>query len=139
MSTYDAQPREDSLAEHATQVSMRLVALLRTARSYQIGNQVLTTQVDSFLGVMQAAFADVGEVQLLDHEGDLHFNGIRIPLRASNMRFLEQLQQEFHAREIRGLVFVPGLDRAEFEEAPLQPVSPERAAGVELRHLKRAM
>ena len=43
MSTYDAQPREDSLAEHATQVSMRLVALLRTARSYQIGNQVLTT------------------------------------------------------------------------------------------------
>lgn len=115
MSTYDAQPREDSLAEHATQVSMRLVALLRTARSYQIGNQVLTTQIDHFLAVLQAAFADVGEIQLLDHDGDLHFNGVRIPLRASNMRFLEQLQQEFHAREIRGLVFVPGLDRAEFE------------------------
>lgn len=115
MSAHDTSPREDSLTEHATQVSMRLVALLRTARSYQIGNQVLTTQIDSFLTVLQAAFADAGEVQLLDHDGDLHFNGIRIPLRASNMRFLEQLQQEFHAREIRGLVFVPGLDRAEFE------------------------
>ncbi len=106
---------EDALAEHATQVSMRLVALLRTARSYQLGNQALTAQIDHFLGVLQAAFADHGEIQLLDHDGDLHFNGVRIPLRPTNLRFLEQLQQEFHAREISGIVFVPGLDRAEFE------------------------
>ncbi|MBI5170119.1 MAG: HD domain-containing protein [Candidatus Eisenbacteria bacterium] len=106
---------DDALAEHATQVSMRLVALLRTARSYQLGNQALTTQIDHFLGVLQAAFADHGEIQLLDHDGDLHFNGVRIPLRATNLRFLEQLQQEFHAREINGVVFVPGLDRDEFE------------------------
>ena len=40
-----------------------------------------------------------GRVQLLDHDGDLHFNGVRIPLRAT-CASLEQLQQEFHAREI---------------------------------------
>lgn len=132
MSLHDTMSREDSIGEHATQVSMRLVALLRTARSYQIGNQVLTTQIEHFLTVLEAAFADAGEVQLLDHDGDLHFNGVRIPLRASNMRFLEQLQQEFHAREIHGLVFVPGLDRAEFESFMRFFLATDAYKGIEL-------
>lgn len=111
----DRAASEDTRREHSTQLATRLVALLRTARSYQLGNQVLTTQVDHFLHVLHAAFADEGEIQLVDHEGDLHFNGMRVPLRGTNLKFLEQLQQEFAGREIAGLVFVPGLDRAEFE------------------------
>ncbi|MFN8586676.1 MAG: HD domain-containing protein [Candidatus Eisenbacteria bacterium] len=108
-------PTDDSRHEHSAQLAMRFVALLRTARSYQLGNQVLTTQVDHFLGVLGAAFADHGEIQLVDHDGDLHFNGARVPLRGANLKFLEQLQMEFAGREIAGLVFVPGLERPEFE------------------------
>lgn len=130
----ERRPNDERHAEHAVQIATRFVALLRTARSYQIGNQVITTQVEHFLAVLQSAFADHGEIQLLDFEGDLHLNGMRLPLRGANMRFLEQLQQELHAREIAGLVFVPGLKAPEFEAFLRFFLATDAYKGMELFH-----
>lgn len=129
-----SNPPQDTRAEHGMQLAMRFVALLRSARSYQLGNQVLTTQIDHFLGVAEGAFADHGELQLMDFEGDLHMNGARLPLRGANLKFLEQLQQEFHARAISGLVLVPGLKRAEFEAFMRFFLAADMLKGMELFH-----
>lgn len=108
--------RENALREQGLQVAMRFVATLRTGRSYAIGNQAFTRQLQQFLDALLPVLAEHGEAQVVAMDGDLHLNGVRLPLRSSSLRFLEQLAQEFQVREIAGVEFREGLAFEELEE-----------------------
>lgn len=107
--------RGHELAESGLQMATRLVALLRTGRAYDLANPVFTGQLEQLLGVLLPVLRETGDAQLAEFEGDLHLNGVRLPLRPSSLKFTEQLVQELRVREIAGVQFLPGLGLAELE------------------------
>jgi HD-GYP domain-containing protein (c-di-GMP phosphodiesterase class II) len=110
-------PRDggEILREQGLQVAMRVVSTLRTGRSYAIGNQAFTRQLEQLLDALVPVLAEHGEALVVSLDGDVYVNGERLPLRSSSLRFLEQLAQEFQVREIAGVEFHAGLDLAELE------------------------
>ena len=116
MSPFESASSEEFLCEQGLQVVTRLVALLRTGRSYSIGNQVFTGQIDQLLEVLRPTLMADGRAQLAQIDGDLYWNGVRIPLRASSIRSQEQLVSELSLRGIAGIEFKASLKRAELEE-----------------------
>ncbi len=110
-------PRGEALLrEQGLQVAMRIVATLRTGRSYAIGNVAFTRQLEQLLTSLAPILADAGEVVVLADDGDVQVNGVRLPLRPASLRTLEQLAQEFQVREIAGVAFRAGLALAELED-----------------------
>lgn len=102
--------------ELGLQAATRLVAALRTGRSYAIGNPVFRHQLEQLLEVLAPLLRERGTAQIVVLDGDLHLNGARLPLRAVNLRFIEQLVQEFRLREVLGIEFAHGLKIEELEE-----------------------
>jgi HD-GYP domain-containing protein (c-di-GMP phosphodiesterase class II) len=126
--------RENALREQGLNVVMRLVALLRTARSYAIGNQVFTRQLEQLLEALQPVFAEHGAALVVELDGDVHLNGVRLPLRQSSLRFVEQAAAEFKVREIAGVEFRTGLSLAELESFMRYFLPSELYKGAELHH-----
>jgi HD-GYP domain-containing protein (c-di-GMP phosphodiesterase class II) len=122
------------LREQGLQIVTRLVATLRTGRSYSIGNQVFTRQLEQLLETLQPVMAEHGEAMIVAIEGDLHVNGVRLPLRSSSLRFLEQMAQEFQVREIAGVEFRAGLALPELEGFMRFFMPSELYKGTELYH-----
>lgn len=128
------QRGEDFLREQGLQVATRIVATLRTGRSYAIGNQAFTRQLEQLLESLLPLLAERGEVIVLAHDGDVHVNGARLPLRPANLRYLEQLAQEFQVRAIAGIAFRAGLAAAELENFMRYFLPSELYKGGELVH-----
>lgn len=118
MNARAARRSEDgaALREQGLQITMRLVATLRTGRSYSIGNLVFTRQLEQLLDVLLPVLREHGRAALVSVDGDLHLNDVRLPLRASSLKFLEQLAQELQVREIGGVEFLEGLGLGELED-----------------------
>lgn len=125
---------ENALREQGLQVVMRFVATLRTGRSYAIGNQVFTRQLEQLLEALAPVLAGHGEALVVSLDGDLHVNGVRLPLRASSLKFVEQLAQEFQVREIAGVAFRAGLSLAELEAFMRYFLPSELYKGGDLHH-----
>ena len=101
--------------ERGLQVVTRLTAALRMGRSYAIGNPTFTSQLQQLMGVLEPALAELGEVRVIESDGDVLFNELRLPVRSSATRFVDQLVHEFVTREISGVRFSRGLTIAELE------------------------
>lgn len=128
-------PRDgEALREHGLQIAMRFVATLRTGRSYAIGNQAFSRQLQQLLDTLKPVLAEHGEALVASLDGDLHVNGVRLPLRSSSLKFLEQLAAEFQVREIAGVEFRAGLGLAELEGFMRYFLPSELYKGGELVH-----
>lgn len=107
--------RDDALRELGLQIATRLIAALRTGRAYAIDNPVFVSQLEQLLEVIVPVLEASGEARLTNVDGDLHLNGVALPLRASSARFTEQLSNELRVRVIAGLSFQKGLAVPELE------------------------
>ena len=123
----------DDWREQGLQIASRLNAVLRTGRSYSIGNPVFTSQLEQLLDVLEPALAEGGEAVLHELEGDLAFNELRLPMRSGSQRFHTQLLSEFVTREIVGVRFRAGLDLDELESFMHYFLPSELYKGAELR------
>ena len=106
-----APPRtvEDRHRENGLNLLRRLTTLIRLGRAYQIENQVVQRQLEDFLGIIAPMLAETGEVVLVFIDSDFYLNGIRIPVKASTVKFHEGMMHEFEQRKIAGIKLVPGI------------------------------
>jgi HD-GYP domain-containing protein (c-di-GMP phosphodiesterase class II) len=103
---------------------MRLAALIRVGKSYQVGNQVFATQMRSLHQVLESILAETDEAVIVALETDLYLNGFRIPIRTSNVRFHRSILEEFKRRAIAGIKAERGVELGEldrFFELFMQP------------------
>ena len=108
-------PSDERCREQGLLLVIRVHSLLRVARSYQIENQVFHKQCEMFVETLAPVFEDEPAAALVTLEHDLYLNGVRIPVKANNLRFQEGLIEEFRRRRIAGLRFENGLEVEELE------------------------
>ncbi len=123
---------DDELREQGLQLVTRLVALLRTGRSYSIGNQAFTAQLEQLLILLRPTLSADGHAQIAQIDGDLYLNDVRVPLRPSSVRSQKQLHSEFALREIEGVRFQASLQLCEFEDFMRYLLPSELYKGAEL-------
>jgi HD-GYP domain-containing protein (c-di-GMP phosphodiesterase class II) len=110
-----ARPADDTLRELGLQLVQRLLAVIRIGRSYKVGNQVFARQLEGFREALEPVLRDCHEAVLVTLDHDLYLNGVRIPLRASNVRFQQALNNELARRHIAGMRFEQGVTSDELE------------------------
>lgn len=110
-----ADAGRDAGRDAGPMVASRLIAVLRTGRSYAIGNPVFTAQLDQLLEVLAPVLLETGEARLTIVDDELCFNGTPISTRIANARHAEQLVHELLLREIKGVRFLDGLTLPELE------------------------
>jgi putative nucleotidyltransferase with HDIG domain len=113
--TPDPRRAEQNIREMGLRIIMRLSALIRIGRAYQVGNQIFTKQILSFLDAARGVLADAEEVVLVSLETDLYLNGFRIPIRTANLRFHQTVLEEFRRRKIAGIRIEKGVEPLEVE------------------------
>ena len=107
------RPADERLREQGLQLVMRLLALIRVGRSYQVENQVFRQQTEALLATLGPVFAEGPEAVLVSLDHDLYLNGVRLPMKVGNLRFLESLMQEFARRRIAGVRITTGITESE--------------------------
>jgi HD-GYP domain-containing protein (c-di-GMP phosphodiesterase class II) len=110
------RPADERCRDQGLLLIVRFHALLRVGRSYRVGNQVFHKQCTSFLDVLAPVFEDAPEAILVSLDSDLYLNGVRIPVKANNLRFHQSLLEEFRRRRIAGLRFESGLSVVDLEK-----------------------
>jgi HD-GYP domain-containing protein (c-di-GMP phosphodiesterase class II) len=108
-----ARPADERLRECGLDLITRLLALVRIGRSYQVDNQVFRQQLHTFLEALAPALADEHEAALISLDDDLYLNGVRLPVRTSNLRFHQALMQELTRRRIAGVRILDGATETE--------------------------
>lgn len=103
------------LAEAGGQLLLRLTALLRTARTYDISNQAFQRQMQEFVATLRAVHEDEDEVALAVVADYFYLNGVRLKAHASLLGAYHALMGEFERRQVGGLRFLQGVDEAELE------------------------
>src|SRR4029077_11755008 len=79
-----SRPPDQRFREHGLTLILRLAALIRVGRAYQVGNQVFSAQMTGFVQALQLVLADSDEAVLVALDTDLYLNGFRIPIRPAN-------------------------------------------------------
>ena len=110
-----ARPPDQRYREQGLALILRLAALIRIGRAYQVGNQVFSQQMAGFVQSLQAVLAGSEEAVLVALDTDLYLNGFRIPIRPANLRFHQSVLEEFKRRKIAGLRVERGLESPEVE------------------------
>ena len=114
-STAASSPAEERRRQLGVQMVVRYLAVLRTGKAYQVGNQVFRSQLDALYETIAPLLDEFGEVVLVSLEGDLYLNGVRLPMKAGNLRHFDNLMREFARRRIAGVKIVQGLQPDELE------------------------
>jgi HD-GYP domain-containing protein (c-di-GMP phosphodiesterase class II) len=115
---YDQEQAESAqLAALGPSFLLKLSAMLRTARTYDVGNQAFQRQAREFLEMVRAAMEDEAQDELaLVVVGEyFYLNGVRIRASASLLAVYHSLMNEFERRQLGGIRFLPGVHEAEFE------------------------
>jgi HD-GYP domain-containing protein (c-di-GMP phosphodiesterase class II) len=94
---------------------LRLSALMRTARTYDVSNQAFRRQLTEFSGVLRQIFAEEDEAALVVAATYLYLNGVRIRAHTGVLGAYHALVADFDRRQVGGLRFISGLDDAEIE------------------------
>lgn len=119
MSEPAGAPRElddtAALAEQGASLLVRLSALLRTARTYDVSNQAFQRQQQEFLGVLRPLLEDQAEVPLVVVADYFYLGGVRIKARSEILGAYHGLLAELERRQIGGLRFLNGVAEAEVE------------------------
>jgi len=113
--TPDPKRPDQHIRELGLKLIMRLSALIRVGKAYQVGNQVFTQQVEGFIAAARAVLAETDEVVLVSLDTDLYLNGFRIPIRSANLRFHQTVLEEFKRRKIAGIKIERGIEPQELE------------------------
>ena len=103
------------LIEAGGNLLLRLTALLRTARTYDVSNQAFQRQMQEFMAALRAIHEDEDEAALAVVADYFYLNGVRIKAHASLLGAYHSLMAEFERRQVGGLRFLPGVDEAEIE------------------------
>ncbi len=95
---------------------IRLTALLRTARTYDITNQAFQRQLIDCLATFQKIYdEDEDEVALVAVADYFYLNGVRVRAQKQLLAVYHTLMAEFERRSLGGVRFLPGLSAPELE------------------------
>jgi HD-GYP domain-containing protein (c-di-GMP phosphodiesterase class II) len=123
------RPADERLRACGQDLVMRLLALVRVGRSYQVENQVFRQQLRTFVGALQPVFAESHEAIFVSFDGDLYLNGVRLPVKTTNLRFHQALMQEFARRRIAGVRVLEGVEEPDLERFFRFFLQPDAYAG----------
>lgn len=124
--------------ETGLQLASRIVALLKSGRSYSVKHAAFTQQLENFLALLQPPLRASRVLRFEALDGDLQLNGERMPLRSPLARQAEFLVSEFEARTIAGLEFTTVLTLPALVAFMEMFVAGERWKGEELIHACQA-
>ncbi len=109
------QNPENQLAAVGEALVLRLSALMRTARTYDVSNQAFQRQQNEFVALLRRIFAEEDEVALVVVADYLYLNGVRIKAHTSLLGAYHAVMADFERRQVGGLRFLPGLSEPEIE------------------------
>jgi HD-GYP domain-containing protein (c-di-GMP phosphodiesterase class II) len=132
---HDDGPGTQLLAELGGTLVQRVVALMRTARTYDVSNMAFQRQLQEFMGVLRRLLDEEEEVALVAVADYFYLNGVRVKASTSLMGAYQTLLGDFQRRQTGGLRFLQGVDEPELErffqiflaadDAALAPKLPE--------------
>ncbi len=93
----------------------RLVALMRTARTYDVSNMAFQRQLQEFMGVLRRLLDEEDEVTLVAVADYFYLNGVRVKATTALMGSYQSLLADFDRRQTGGLRFLQGVNEAEIE------------------------
>jgi HD-GYP domain-containing protein (c-di-GMP phosphodiesterase class II) len=141
----DRQLEQES-AVNGPQFVLRLSALIRIARIYDVSNQAFKKQLQNFSEVILEAMEKQSELALVAVADYLYVNGVRIRADASLLSVYHALLGELSSRAIGGIRFHQGVEVAELEKffqlfvSAEDPQNPERlfqaVADARLEHVE---
>ena len=97
------------------QLLIRIAALMRTARTYDVGNQAFQRQLQDCLAVLQKMLESETDVALAASAGYFYLNGARIRASSSLLPVYHSLIQEFERRGLAGIRVSEGITGPELE------------------------
>ena len=106
----DAQTDEQGAA-----LLVRLSALMRTARTYDVSNQAFQRQLREFMGLLRGVMEHADEAVLVVVADYIYLNGMRVKAEARILGVYHGLLADFERRQVGGLRFLPGVEEAEIE------------------------
>ena len=124
-----ARPGDERLREYGHAIVLSLLALVRVGRSYPVENQVFRQQLVTFIEKLQPILGEWPEALLISLDGDLYLNGVRLPVKTSNLRFQQALMEEFSRRRIAGVRVLHGVAQDELERFFRVFLQPDTYAG----------
>ncbi len=123
------------LSELGGALIQRIVALMRTARTYDVSNMAFQRQQQEFLTVLRRLLDEEDEVTLVAMADYFYVNGVRVKANTALMGPYHSLLADFDRRQTGGLRFLQGVNESEVErffqlflaadDAALAPKLPE--------------
>jgi len=108
-------PELQRLTELGPPLLVRMSAMLRTARTYDVSNQAFQRQLQDTLAVVLQGLEEEDELTLVAVADYFYLNGVRIKAQASLLAVYHGLMAEFERRSLGGIRFLQGVGPAEFE------------------------
>ena len=105
----------ERLAELGAALVLRLTALMRTARTYDVSNQAFQRQLEEFMTLLHRAHEDEEEVAIVSLADYLYLNGVRIKAETRMLGAYHALMSDFERRQVGGLRFMPSVTEPEIE------------------------
>jgi len=103
------------LAEQGGLLIQRVVALMRTARTYDVSNMAFQRQLQEFMGVLRRLLDEEEEVTLVAVADYFYLNGVRVKANTALMGPYHTLLADFERRQTGGVRFSQGVNEAEVE------------------------
>ncbi len=103
------------LSELGASLVQRIVALMRTARTYDVSNMAFQRQMQEFIGVLRQLLDEEDEVTLVAVADYFYLNGVRVKVSTALMGPYHTLLADFERRQTGGLRFLQGVNEAEVE------------------------
>ena len=97
------------------QLLIRIAALIRTARTYDVTNQAFQRQLQDCFAVMQKLLEAETDLALAASAGYFYLNGARIRASSSLLPVYHSLIQEFERRGLAGIRVSEGITAPELE------------------------
>jgi HD-GYP domain-containing protein (c-di-GMP phosphodiesterase class II) len=103
------------LSEQGGVLLVRLSALMRTARTYDVSNQAFQHQMREFMAVLRGLLEDADEVSLVLVADYFYLNGVRVKARSEILGAYHGLLADFERRQVGGFRFLNAVEEAEVE------------------------
>jgi len=105
----------DSLVELGGPLLLRLSALMRTARTYDVSNRAFQKQMQDFMLLVNQLLEHEDEVTLVVVADYLYLNGVRIKATAGILGPYHTIMADFERRQVGGVRILQGVQEPEVE------------------------
>src|SRR5262252_660017 len=102
-------------SELGSALIQRVVALMRTARTYDVSNMAFQRQLQEFMAVLRRLLDEEEEVTLVAVADYFYLNGVRVKASTALMVPYQTLLAGFQRRQTGGVRFLQGASEAEVE------------------------